>query len=544
MSSIAELRDRLKGRLIVSCQAAPGDPFCEPKLIAKFAEAAALGGAAAIRAEGAENIRAIRQTLTVPIIGIRKCIQADGAVLITPSFESAVKLVDAGASMIALDCSARGQRYGAFERMRRIRLELGVPVLADIATVEEAVAASRAGADFVVSTLRGYTAETAHIKEFDAQFIRQLVEHVPIPVIAEGRIHYPEQARSAIANGAFAVVVGTAISRPRDITQAFARVIQSEVERLLYDHFAIGIDLGATNTKFGLVSQKGELKFSDCTPTPAGAGREGLLAHLKTIAFQTLARSQQLGFTPIGIGVATAGWVDHTRGLVTYATENLPGWTGTHIADELAAATDMNVVVENDANALAVAEKEFGAGKAFADFVCLTLGTGVGGGCYIGGRLNRGAHFCANAIGHIIVEPNGLPCSCGKRGCLEAYTNTAALLRYADHRFHDCREIVEAANHGSAAAIAAIQMLGKRLAQGCASIIQLLDPDAIILSGGLAQQNPLLISCLRKCLEDLVSNWNTRSVQIVSSPLGYYGGVLGAAALVFQANAQARADHW
>src|SRR5262249_27720122 len=129
--------------------------------------------------------------------------------------------------MIALDVTRRGQCYGALERLRRIREELGVPVFADIATVREALAAADAGADFVLSTMRGYTEETAHIRGFDLPFIEELVRLSPVPVIAEGRIDTPEQASAALAIGAYAVVVGSAITRPTTIARRFADAVAS-----------------------------------------------------------------------------------------------------------------------------------------------------------------------------------------------------------------------------------------------------------------------------------------------------------------------------
>lgn len=208
-------------KLIVSCQARAGEPFRDSDSMAKFAASAVAGGAAAIRANGADDIRAIRKAVGVPIIGIWKQMQSDGKVLITPSFESAQDLVAAGANMIALDVTRRGQQYGAFERVRRIQ-QIEVPVLADIATLDEALAAARAGADFVLSTLRGYTEETSEVRSFDLCFIQELVDRSPVPVIAEGMIETPDQAHAALAAGAYAVVVGSAITRPMTIARRFA----------------------------------------------------------------------------------------------------------------------------------------------------------------------------------------------------------------------------------------------------------------------------------------------------------------------------------
>lgn len=206
----------------------------------------------------------------------------------------------------------------------------------------------------------------------------------------------------------------------------------------------------------------------------------------------------------------------------------------------LHAASGLPVAVENDANALAVAEKHFGAAKRARDFVCLTLGTGVGGGCYIGGRLNHGGHFFANALGHIPVVPGGLPCTCGKSGCLEAYANAAALMRYAaPGHFASCENVIAAANAGDQSAQCAIKALAKYLAVGCASIVSVLDPEMLIVGGGLAQDNPLLIQGLTAELSKRVTVWPQRRLEVQASTLGYWAGVLGAAAVASSANCSA-----
>src|SRR4051812_32154735 len=131
----------LGGHLIVSCQAPDDDPFREAESMARFAVAAERGGAAGIRANGVADIAAIRRVTDLPIVGIEKRSQSDGKILITPSFEDARSLVSAGAAIVAVECTSRAQRFGALGLIRRIRSELGVPVMADIATLEEAVAA-------------------------------------------------------------------------------------------------------------------------------------------------------------------------------------------------------------------------------------------------------------------------------------------------------------------------------------------------------------------------------------------------------------------
>jgi glucokinase-like ROK family protein len=532
--NVPEVSRHFEGKLIASCQASRGDVFRDPLLIARLAQASLAGGAAAIRADGPEDVRAIRAITNAPIIGIYKVMQADGRVLITPSLEGARQLVNAGADMIAVDATERGQRFGALQRIHQIQADLKIPAVGDISTLEEALAAAEAGAAFVLSTLRGYTDSTLHVKRFEPEFIEELCAACPVPVIAEGRIHTPEEARQAISAGAFAVVVGTSITRPAEIARRFTSAIERQ---FVLDHSArtfAGIDLGGTQTKFGLVSHFGHFLFDSKAPTPAFSGRAALLDHLKQVTAETLQRAQKLGQSPSALGIATAGWVNAETGKVAYATENLPGWTGTPVADELSAAAGIPVSVENDANALAVAEKHFGSGRGLRHFVCLTLGTGVGGGCYIGGSLNRGAHFFANAFGHIVIQPDGLTCTCGQRGCLEAYSNAAALLRYAGHRFATGEEVIRAANSGDAQAVSAIRGLARYLALGCSTIVQLLDPEALILSGGLVQNNTALLTALHEELRPRIPAWQERNLKILASQLGYCGGVLGAAAIAIE----------
>ena len=534
MQSVAEVCSDLAGRLIVSCQAPEGSPLRDPRVLARMAQASVMAGAAGIRADGPENIAAIRKLVRVPIIGIAKRDHEDGHILITPSFNAAEQLTAAGAGLIALDCTARGQKFGALGRIGRIKRELGVPVLADVATVDEALQAVAAGADFILTTLRGYTPETEHVRAFDFQFLRDVVRAVDVPVIAEGRIRTPAEAAAALDEGAFAVIVGSAITRPDEVARRFARAI--EQARGKRDRYAIGIDLGGTNTKAAIVKRDGSLFSQVSVPTPANDGREALLEHLRAAAgaCQKIAAEQRIELAAVGI--ATAGWVDPVDGSVVYATGNLPGWMGAPIRAEMERATGLPVGVENDANALAAGERYFGLATDIDDFVCITLGTGVGGGCYVGGRLNRGAHFMANAIGHINLLMDGLPCTCGRRGCLEAYANAAALVRYAGPRFQSAESVIQSANAGDAEAREAIRIYAGWLARGCAQIVNLLDPELLVISGGIAQNNPLLLEELERGMEKLAMGFEQR-VRVEVSPLACFGGVIGAAAVALDAAA-------
>jgi N-acylglucosamine-6-phosphate 2-epimerase len=219
----------LRGRLVVSCQASEGDPLDDLSTLTRIATSVLRGGAGGLRAEGVVRIAAFRAITQLPIIGIIKTYDANGDVYITPSFQSAKAVSDAGADIIALDCTAR--RLTAAEPwpelIRRIHTELNHPVLADIASLEDALAAERAGADAVATTLYGYTAQTATIRTISWPLIESLVARLTIPVLVEGHISRPEEVRTALDLGATAVVVGSAITRPEAITARFVQATQN-----------------------------------------------------------------------------------------------------------------------------------------------------------------------------------------------------------------------------------------------------------------------------------------------------------------------------
>lgn len=225
-SPASDILAPLEGGLIVSCQKAPGDdPFNRPEYLALFAQTASMGGADGIRAEGVANIRAIKQAVDLPTIGIIKSAYADGSVLITPDLAAVNDIVAAGAEIVALDATDRQRPNGlrGAEFMSKARAHCDRPLMADVSDLAEGIAAADAGADIVAPTLCGYTPQTASAPsdEPDWQLLNDLVKSASVPVIMEGHIWTPDQARRALDIGAFAVVVGTAITRPMVITRTF-----------------------------------------------------------------------------------------------------------------------------------------------------------------------------------------------------------------------------------------------------------------------------------------------------------------------------------
>jgi N-acylglucosamine-6-phosphate 2-epimerase len=215
-----------RGSLIVSCQARADNPLHGPQFMGAMALAARDGGAKAIRANGPEDVRAVRAA-GLPVIGIHKIFADNVPVYITPTIAAADALAGAGADIIALDCTPRprhGDEPAAI--IAHIRDDLGLDSYADISTLEEGIAAARMGATYVSTTLSGYTSNTEPKPDGpDFALIRALAGRVDTPIIAEGRFNTPELARAAIEAGAYAVVVGTMITNPREITKSFAKAV-------------------------------------------------------------------------------------------------------------------------------------------------------------------------------------------------------------------------------------------------------------------------------------------------------------------------------
>lgn len=207
--------------LIVSCQARADNPLHGPQFMGAMALAARDGGAVAIRANGPEDIRAVKAA-GLPVIGIHKLFSPDHPVYITPNFAAAEAIVAAGAEVVALDCTLRPREGEPPDRLVRRLLDMGVEVFADISTLEEGLAAADFGATYVATTLSGYTAATEpKPTEPDFVLLEALASRLATPVIAEGRYNTPALVRQAFDMGAHAVVVGTMITNPREITRHF-----------------------------------------------------------------------------------------------------------------------------------------------------------------------------------------------------------------------------------------------------------------------------------------------------------------------------------
>lgn len=220
----------LEHGLIVSCQAEGDSPFNNPPSIAAFARAAEMGGAVAVRINGIDNIRLVRETVRIPVIGMTQSEYVSGEVLITGTLEELEAVYSAGATMAALDGTTRTRPKGltGTAMISEARKRFDAPLIADISTFDEGSEAIDAGADYVATTLAGFTAATVATATEEPEFrlVHELALNFPHRVIAEGRIWTPEQAAHMFHLGAHAVVVGTAITRPVEIVRRFVEFLR------------------------------------------------------------------------------------------------------------------------------------------------------------------------------------------------------------------------------------------------------------------------------------------------------------------------------
>ncbi len=534
--------DALKNTLVVSCQAAPGNPLENIDALRRIALVAIDGGAGGLRLNSAECIAAIRPDTRIPIIGIKK-VYLNGQTRITPDFASAVELAQSGADIIALDCTNRIWAVGDpwQQLIERIHRELHLPVMADIATVEEARAAAAAGADLIGTTLNGYTEQTQNNGVFSWPLLADLIEQTSCPVVAEGHISTPAEARRAIMAGAWCVVVGSAITRPGDITSNFVRSIQCS----LNSGPAIAVDIGGTSIKAGLVDRKGQVSIPTRISTTAGGGREAIASATASVVDQVLQSARREGIEPVGLGIASAGVIDIHTGTVLAATENLPGWSGFHLREFAEKLFHTPTCVENDAHAAVLAEMYFGSGRHLNSFVAITIGTGLGGGIVLNRKLIRGQHGFAGGFGHSPIRINGRPCTCGRTGCLEAYVSATALaLEYKDRGgtagrgqgIEDAALALKVSQLASAkdpVALEAYSALGGYLAEGIANLFNVLDPEAVLISGGVVEGHPEFIADVERNVGQLLHFGALRKPSVRLAPGGYQSGILGVAAAVF-----------
>jgi N-acylglucosamine-6-phosphate 2-epimerase len=233
MINMHSILKKLKGGLIVSCQALEHEPLYGSDIMARMAIAAVEGGAVGIRANTPVDIKAIKKAVSVPVIGLYKVDYDNSEIYITPTVKEVEAVVDAGADIVAIDLTSRRRPDGMDNVQLIAETKAKFPevlLMADVSTAEEAKSAAAAGVNLISTTMVGYTQYTTDVKNFDPDILKDIVSSVTIPVVAEGRIYSPEQAAKCLELGAFSVVVGSAITRPHEITRRFTNEMAREKE--------------------------------------------------------------------------------------------------------------------------------------------------------------------------------------------------------------------------------------------------------------------------------------------------------------------------
>ncbi|OAA28280.1 glucokinase [Frankia sp. EI5c] len=305
---------------------------------------------------------------------------------------------------------------------------------------------------------------------------------------------------------------------------------------------AIGVDVGGTKVAAGVVDAQGTVLASARRPTPSHDPAE------VADAIAALVAELRQRFTVHAVGVGAAGWIDNDRSTVLFAP-NL-AWRDEPLRDVLASRVGLPVVVENDANAMAWAEYRFGAGRGHNDLVCVTVGTGIGGGIVLDGRLHRGAFGIGAEMGHMQIVPDGYGCGCGNNGCWEQYASGRALVRAARAIAVESPEaalrmlrgrpadelsgpdVTAAAQDGDPAALACLEDVGGWLGQGLASLAAILDPGRFVVGGGVSDAGELLVGPARARFRASLSGRGHRpEADVVVATLGSAAGIVGAADL-------------
>lgn len=311
----------------------------------------------------------------------------------------------------------------------------------------------------------------------------------------------------------------------------------------------IGIDVGGTNVKIALVDGEGKIIYSNSVPTYAQMGYEYTVNNIKQ-AIRDLMKETNTDAKEIeGIGFDFPGQVDYKTGVVKLAP-NIPGWINVPIAQMIEEEFNIPTRIDNDVRCAALGELKFGAGKGCENFVCITVGTGIGSGLVINGQLVRGAANAAGEIGHIKLQMNGGPiCGCGDTGCLEAFASGPSIVAMAQEylkggkstKFREMAVadgeitpyiVAKAAEAGDPVAKRIFEIVGTYIGMGLVSVINLLNPEKVIIGGGVAAAGDLLLDPIRKTIKERAMVVAGNSVEIVPAELGNSAGVIGASMLV------------
>ena len=310
--------------------------------------------------------------------------------------------------------------------------------------------------------------------------------------------------------------------------------------------FVFAADLGGTHLRVGTVDRNGKICCRQMQPTPQAEKPNEIVRALIDAVHECARKSEAQGGVLSAVSVVVPGTVNVADGVVVKAP-NVPCLDGFRLAAALESELEWPVILENDANAAAIGEMWRGAGQGYCTLICVTLGTGVGGGIILDGKLWRGADGSGGEIGHIGVDPfAGVACTCGSRGCLEVYASATAIVRmtrearprYPNSILHNTEDltsakIYQAGREGDELAIEVFRRMGVYLGIGLASLINVLNPEIVVIGGGLSNGWELFEKHMHQQVIERAFPIPARRVKIVRAQCGDDAGLLGAARLAF-----------
>ncbi len=314
---------------------------------------------------------------------------------------------------------------------------------------------------------------------------------------------------------------------------------------------AVGIDLGGTNCSVALVTENGEIVRKLARRTEAARGPEPVISDMADMVDELVTTEHVSRDDIVGLGIGAPGPLSHRDGII-FRAGNLPGWENVRLRRALLERTGLPTVLDNDANAAALAEYWVGAGKGVRQLVALTLGTGIGAGVVSDGVVFRGHFENAAELGHMIVVARGRPCPCGQSGCLEQYAAPGAITRHCKERLENgekstLSEALGNGEHFGSRAIADAAQAGDRLAMelwdeacfflavGCVNVQHAFNPQTLVLAGGMSQAGDFLLSRVKEHFSKISWSLHNDAPEITISVLGNSAGVIGAAGLAWAA---------